>query len=92
METDRTEELKRIAKCVMEMISPYARGVEITYRRETDESVNDFTEWAHERFGIVPGNEYFYVWRPVLLYAVNVTADSVLTAAYELMKLIANKF
>jgi len=89
---NRTEEMQRIAKCVMDMVRPYAQ-IDIGYRKETDESVNDYTEWGRERLGILSGQEYFFISRPgELLYAVNVTADSVLTAAMELMTRIANKF
>ena len=57
-----------------------------------------FTAWERERLHLVEGNEYLIVWRdrpeskPEYLYAVNVTADSYLTAAAELMTLLANKF
>ena len=91
MESNRTEELTRIAKCVTDMVWPYAH-VEITYRKETDESLNDYTEWGRQRFGLMAGGEYFFVWRGQLLYVVCVNADSVLTAAHELMALIAKKF
>ena len=91
MDQNRTEELTRIARNVMDMVWPYAH-VEITYRRETAESLNDYTEWGRQRFGLLSGEEYFFIWRGELLYVVCVSADSVLTAAHELMDLIARKF
>lgn len=91
MKQNRTEELTRIAKCVTDMVRPYAH-LEITYHKQTEESLKDFTEWGKQRFGLRPGEEYFFLWRGELLYVVCITADSVLTAAHELMALIAKKF
>jgi len=89
----REDKLKFIATCLTRMVNCFiAEPIEVTYRRETDESVNDFTEWARKYHGILPGEEYFYVWKGQLLYAVNVSADSYLTAADELMGLLARKF
>ena len=66
----------------------------LEYRNENYESVKRFTEFTRERLGILPGMEYIYVYDSdgYLLYAVNVTADSVLTAIAELMDLISRKF
>lgn len=89
----RLDQMRYIAQTLASMTNRLTGDViEITYRRETDESVNDFTEWAQKYHGIVSGQEYFYVWRGGLLYAVNVSADSYLTAADELMGLLARKF
>ena len=51
-----------------------------------------------DRFHLMTGEEYFFITEDnvketsIILYAVNVTGDSYLTAAAELMALIANKF
>ena len=57
---------------------------ELFYRRETDESIKSMTGW-----------EYIYIRHLItgdLLYAVNVTGDSVLTALSEFMDLLSRKF
>ena len=60
---------------------------------ETEESLKDFTAWDRERLGLHSGGEFFYIRKNgELLYAVITNADSILTAAHELMELIANKF
>ena len=89
----KTAQMEFIAQDITKLANRFISDpIEITYRRETKESVNDFTEWARHRHGILSGDEYFYVWRGELLYAVNVSADSPLTAAEELMRLLAAKF
>ena len=46
-----------------------------------------------QRFLVINEDEYFLISRGgTLLYVVDVTADSILTAAHELMALIARKF
>lgn len=89
----REDQLSFAAHTLACMVNRFIREpITITYRKETEESLNDYTEWGRQRFGLRPGEEYFYIWRGSLLYAVCVTADSVLTAAHELMELIAKKF
>lgn len=85
---------KSLAKLVNDQLPEGEIYIEIEYRRETSESVNEYTDWTRSYFEIFPGQEYFYVRRKFgpLLYAVNVSADSVLTAASELMQLLAAKF
>ena len=58
-------------------------------------SIHNFTEWEQRYFHIMTGEEYFFIWdeeEDRLLYVVNVTGDSVLTALSELMNLIGKKF
>ena len=90
----KTAQMEYIARTLTAMTNRLTLGdpIEITYRRETEESVKDYTDWGRQRFGIHPGLEYFYVWRGEMLYAVDVTADSPLTGAHELMDLLARKF
>ena len=66
----------------------------LEYGNEDYESVKRFTEFTREYHRILPGMEYIYIYDSdgYLLYAVNVTADSVLTAIAELMELISRKF
>ena len=89
----RADKLTFIAQSMTRMVNSLIdRPIEITYRKETAESVHDFTDWAREYHGILSGDENFYVWRGELLYVVHVNADSYLTAADELMQLLAKKF
>ena len=89
----KTAQMEFIAQSITAMVNRLIRDeIKVTYRVETEQSVNEFTEWQRERHGIIPGEEYFFVWRDGLLYVVNVGADSPLTAADELMGLIARKF
>ena len=89
----KTAQMEFIALEITKLANRFIRNpIEITYRRETEESVKDYTDWGRKRFGIHSGFEYFYVWRGEMLYAVDVTADSPLTAADELMRLLAAKF
>lgn len=68
----------------------------INYRRATDPWLESTTtEWERKHHQIVRNDEYFWIWEREtgdLLYTVNVTGDSVLTAASELMNLLARKF
>lgn len=68
----------------------------IIYRRATDPWLESTTtEWERQYHQIVRNDEYFWIWEREtgdLLYTINVTGDSVLTAASELMNLLARKF
>jgi hypothetical protein len=93
----RAAKMAEIAKAAMSLVrmARPEKDIDIAYARETPESVADFTEWQRELKRIYAGNEYFHIWDGrdgSLLYAVNVTSDSLLTAASELMQLIARKF
>ena len=77
------------------------RDLGIAYVKPDDETIGLFTDWQRTRLHIVAGNEYFLVWDyapgretddPDLLYAVNVSADSILCAAWELFELLSKKF
>lgn len=90
---EKRAQMYYIAKTISTMANRLTNGyITVTYREETETSVNDFTEYARQHHKIFPGEEYFFIWRGKLLYVVNVTADSPLTAAKELMDLIARKF
>ena len=90
----REDQLSSVAQTVACMVNRFIREpITITYRKETKESLNDYTEWGRQRLGLFPGGEFFFISRGgELLYTVCVNADSVLTAAHELMALIAKKF
>lgn len=53
----------------------------------------EFTQQNLERFHLLSGDEYILIFDDdALLYAINVTADSTLTALEELMLLLSKKF
>ena len=58
-------------------------------------SIHNFTELEQQYYHIFDGEEYFFIWdeqEDHLLYVINVSGDSVLTALSELMNLIGRKF
>lgn len=92
MERNREHEMNRIAQSISAMITPYV-ALDIRWRKETEESLKDFTAWERERLDLHAGGEFFYIRKnDELLYVVMTNADSILTAAADLMKLISNKF
>lgn len=77
------------------------RQLGIAYVRPDADTIGRFTDWQRRRNHIMPGSEYFLVWDyapdwesddPDLLYAVDVSADSLLCAAWELFGLLSKKF
>ena len=99
----REENLQHIASVVEDLIINFGRrdDVMITFCKLTKERLSQFSEWDITRFALEGGNEYFIIWEPErteigaplsVLYAVNVTVDSYLTAAYELLELVHRKF
>lgn len=68
--------------------------VMLRYVYENAESVKRFSDWDRQRLGVLSGLEMIYVIEQSghCLYAVNVTADSVMTAIWELMGLLSKKF
>lgn len=99
----RTEQMERVATQMETIVKENGRrkDIAITYCEMDAESIADFTDWECERNELFIGNEYFLIWEVPdphnidpfhLLYAVNVSADSVLTAVAELMHLVSRKF
>lgn len=69
--------------------------VDFVYREEDEESVKMYSDFQREYHRIYPGNWYVYVYDvedASILYAINVTLDSVMTAIGEVMAKIAPKF
>lgn len=100
---ERIESLYHIAIETEKLIRSFGRrkDIAVTFSRLTNETIEEFSAWDRKRFVLLPGDEYFFIWetcRPDvpdpdgLLYVVNVTADSLLTAASELMNLASRKF
>ena len=98
-----TEQMKRVASQMDTIVKKNGRrkDIAITYCEMDAESLADFTDWQCQKNKLFIGYEYFLIWevpdtyaiKPYhLLYAVNVSADSVLTAVAELMNLVYRKF
>ena len=98
MELSRKERMNHIIESIEQMVSVYCiEGIiNVEYKQLTKEAEKDFTDWQKQKFNLqFDGSEYFFVYdefEESLLYTVNITADSYLTAAKELITLLANKF
>lgn len=99
----RTEQMERVATQMETIVKENGRrdDIAITYCEMDAESLADFTDWQCQKNELFIGHEYFLIWEVTdpyaidpfhLLYAVNVSADSVLTAVAELMNLVCRKF
>lgn len=97
--------MQAVANSIETMIHVYGvnknqRGrIRILYQVLTAETIAAwFTDFQRRYHGLLPGEEVFIIWdevdinAPDLLYVVNVTGDSILTAGCELMTLVAKKF
>ena len=97
--TSRKGALEIIGQNVQNMIQNFGRrsDIEITFENVTVDSLAAFSELQRRYHCILPGQETFFIWekngdRRNLLYTVNVEGDSYLTAAQELIDLVARKF
>ena len=99
----RAEQMANVARSAMHLlrIARPERDIRIEYHRADDEINESLTPWQREKFHLWMNDEYFMVWDdvpdwdapgPDLLYVVNVSADSLLTAAAELFELLHRKF
>lgn len=75
------------------------RGLVVSYIKMADEDLKSFSDWDRKRFRLHTELEYFIVveWEPAatkacVLYVVDVSADSELTAMDELFHLLSYKF
>ena len=97
---ERNEKMNAIAADLTRMILDYGRrnDITVTYAKPTDEDMAKFSDFAIRYHQLHNGEEYFLIWEnmpnenPGLLYVVNVTCDSYLTAMQEAIDLIARKF
>lgn len=95
--TERSKALASVAqnvKYLLKFAHP-EKAIDVSYAQENQDSIKRFSDWQRKYHGIFPGDENFYIYdttTDTLLYVVPVTADSVLTAAAELMRLISAKF
>ena len=93
----REAEMKKLAEYGKSLIREFGRRKDIivTYDRPDSETISRYTEYQRKHHQIVTGGEYFLFWEEEtghLLYVKDVTADSALTAAAEMMCLAARKF
>ena len=95
----RKEEMTRLAAHLTALVRNFGRrsDIQIRYDKPDRETIDNYTDFQQRYHGILTGNEYFMVYeeeedRLCLLYVVNVTFDSALCAAYELMELAHRKF
>ena len=75
----RTLDLQQIANDIERLTNRYAsKPVAIAFEKMTTAARTDFTDWQLQKFGLFPGSEYFLINQgPTLLYAVDVTMDSI---------------
>lgn len=99
----RTDSLNHIASTIEDMIRECGRrqDIIITFATLNDESISDFSDWNRKYHHLYTGEEVFCIWEMIeteigfdkgLLYAVDVSGDSLMTAAGELMDLVSRKF
>lgn len=92
--TERMDELLGHVNEILNRIHP-GRGLGIVYVKMDDAKLSWFTEWNRKYFALHTGEEYFMVYEDdgkTLLYVVNITADSDMTALDELFRLLGRKF
>lgn len=95
--TERSKALARVAqnvKYLLKLAHP-EKAIDISYAQENLESIKRFSDWQRKYHGIFQMTRIFIstirLRIPYFMW-VSVTADSVLTAAAELMRLISAKF
>ena len=93
MKQSRIEACLQHIRGIMEICRP-DKPLRIEYMKISEDNINSFTEWERRYHHILTGDEYFIIREEdgQLLYARNVSGDSILTALWELMDLIAKKF
>ena len=93
----RETEMKKLSEYGKSIVREFGRrkDIIITYDCPDSETISRYTEYQQEYHHIRTGGEYFLFWEEEtmhLLYVKDVTADSALTAAAEMMWLAAKKF
>ena len=98
---NRKEQMDALAASLTETIKTFGRRHDVTVEYSCFDTMEDvaanFTPWQMYYHGIKSGIEYFLIYEPDpetgrhLLYTVNVSRDSCLTAASELMDLASRK-
>lgn len=95
----REIEMRKLTEWCESIIREFGRrqDINITYDRPDETTIQKYNDHQREYHHIVTGGEYFLIWdtgkeNPYLLYVKDVTADSALTAAAELMCMACKKF
>ena len=93
----REAEMKKLAEYSKSMIREFGcrKDITVTYDRPDSKTISKYTDYQRKLHSIMTGGEYFLFWEEEtghLLYVKDVTADSALTAAAEMMWLAAKKF
>lgn len=93
----REAEMKKLAEYGKSIVREfgYRKDIIITYDRPTKETISRYTDYQRKLHSLMTGSEYFLFWEEKtmhLLYVKDVSADSALTAAAEMMWLAAKKF
>lgn len=93
----REAEMKKLAEYGKSLIREFGRRKDIivTYDCPDSKTIGKYTDYQRKLHSIMTGGEYFLFWDEEtghLLYVKDVTADSALTAAAEMMWLAAKKF
>ena len=102
-EDARAYDMGRVAAMALKLLkfARPSRNLGIVYMKPDGQTIQEFTDWQRQRNHIHEGFEYFLVWdyspswdtdESELLYAVDVSMDSLLTAAWELFELLSKKF
>lgn len=93
----REAEMKKLAEYGKSLIREFGRRKDIivTYDCPDSKTIGKYTDYQRKLHSIMTGGEYFLFWDEEtghLLYVKDVTADSALTAAAEMVWLAAKKF
>lgn len=107
MKFTRKNDLAEVAASIQNMVRSYSNSANVMIRFVPELGESDIenlylTPFQIEYFRIRECEDYFMIFediledtsghRPCLLYVVNVSGDSVLTAASELLGLVSKKF
>jgi hypothetical protein len=78
---------------ILTMVNPMKKWT-IKFQKLDNENIHDFSDWDRKYYGLHTGDESFLIFdeEDHLLYVVNVTGDSIITAVYELMSKLSCKF
>lgn len=91
----RAQRMQVVADHITTMIHTFTASADVTvsYENITAAEIAKMDEWTRMEHHFLPDEEYFLVYLgKKLLYTVNVSCDAPLTAASELMDLVARKF
>ena len=89
---DKTEKILYCTQKIKDILDYLRQGNDWEIKYGKPENI-PLTSWDKEILQLICGEDYFFIYvGNVPLYAVNVTADSVLTAINELVNKLAVKF